>query len=147
MEPASETVVIVLDTNVLSELLRSSPDPSVIAWVASRPLATLFTTTVTQSEMLYSARVLPSGQRRSQLESAMSGLFEEDFSGRILSFDSAAARFYAEIAASRRRAGRAISQFDAQIAAITMACGGELATRNVSDFVETGVRVVDPWSG
>lgn len=138
--------MIILDTNVLSELLRSVPDPGVTAWVASRPLATLFTTSVTQAEMLYGACVLPAGHRRGQLESALRGLFEEDFSGRILPFDSTAARFYAEIAAARRQAGRAISQFDAQIAAITMACGGALATRNVAAFADTGVRVVDPWA-
>lgn len=96
--------------------------------------------------MLYGIRILPTGQRRNQLEDAMLGLFEEDFSGRILPFDSSAALFYAEIAASRRRAGRPISQFDAQIAAIVMAWGGELATRNVTDFADTGVNVVDPWS-
>ena len=138
--------MIVLDTNVLSELLRSTPDPGVTAWIASRPLATLFTTTVTQAEMLHGIRILPTGQRRNQLEDAMLGLFEEDFSGRILPFDSSAALFYAEIAASRRRAGRPISQFDAQIAAIVMAWGGELATRNVTDFADTGVNVVDVWS-
>ena len=102
--------MIVLDTNVLSELLRAIPEPAVVRWTASQPLNTLFTTTVTQAEMLYGARLLSAGQRRRQLEQALAALFEEDFAGRVLPFDGDAAFAYAGIAAERKRSGRPISQ-------------------------------------
>jgi toxin FitB len=137
--------VIVLDTNVLSELLRAEPDPAVIDWTASQPLETLFTTTVTQAEMLYGVGLLPNGQRRRRLETAVAALFAEDFNGRVLPFDGVAATAYAVIAAERQRMGRPISQFDAQIAAITQSRGGRLATRNVVDFENCGLDTLNPW--
>jgi toxin FitB len=137
--------VIVLDTNVLSELLRAEPDPAVIDWTASQPLETLFTTTVTQAEMLYGVGLLPNGQRRRRLETAVAALFAEDFNGRVLPFDGVAATAYAVIAAERQRMGHPISQFDAQIAAITQSRGGRLATRNVVDFENCGLDTLNPW--
>lgn len=137
--------MIVLDTNVLSELLRAEPDPAVIDWAASQPLETLFTTTVTQAEMLYGVGLLPNGQRRRRLETAVAALFTEDFNGRVLPFDGVAATAYAVIAAERQRMGRPISQFDAQIAAITQSRGGRLATRNVVDFENCGLDTLNPW--
>ena len=136
-----------LDTNVLSELLRSAPEPAVLAWFAAQPAETLFVSAVTQAEMMLGARLLPTGKRRAALEAAVRAMFDEDFAGRILSFDSAAVPAYVDIVGARRAAGRPISQFDAQIAAIAKHHGARLATRNVSDFEGCNLVVADPWTG
>ena len=135
----------VLDTNVLSELLRASPEPAVLAWFAAQPAEALFVSAVTQAEMMVGARLLPAGRRRTAVEAALRAMFDEDFSGRILPFDSAAVPAYVDIVSTRRIAGRPISQFDAQIAAIARNNGARLATRNVADFEGCGVVVIDPW--
>ena len=137
--------MIILDTNVLSELLLPRPEARVVAWQNTIPAETLFITTITEAELRYGVSVLPTGLRRNKLVFAISALLEEDFSGRILPFDSMAAVAYAEISASRRKLGHPISQFDAQIAAITRSCGAALATRNTDDFVDCGIEVVNPW--
>ena len=137
--------MIILDTNVLSELMRAKPAAAVVAWIAEQPTAGLYTTAVTQAEILHGLMLLPPGRRRRALEAAASAMFAEDFEGRILGFDSDAAAPYARIAAERRRAGRPISHFDAQIAAIAQSAGAGVATRNVADFDGCGVRVVNPW--
>lgn len=134
-----------LDTNVLSELLRSAPQPEVLAWFAAQPSETLYSSAVTQAEMLLGARLLPAGKRRVALEAALGAMFTEDFAGRILPFDRAAVPAYAEIVSARRAAGRPISQFDAQIAAIARRAGARLATRNVEDFEGCGISLVNPW--
>ncbi|MDP1901436.1 MAG: type II toxin-antitoxin system VapC family toxin [Rubrivivax sp.] len=136
---------ILLDTNVLSELLRAEPEPLVLAWFAQQPSETLFVSAVAQAEMMLGARLLPAGKRRTALEAAVGAMFEEDFSGRILPFDSAAVPAYVDIISKRRAAGQPISQFDAQIAAIARHQGAKLATRNVSDFEGCGVALVNPW--
>jgi hypothetical protein len=138
--------MIVLDTNVLSEILRPAPQPLVLEWLAAQPRNALFTTTVTQGEILYGVRLLPGGQRRDRLREAALAIFSEDFAGRVLSFDGEAASDYADLAAARRAAGRPISQFDAMIAAVTRSRGASLATRNVSDFEGCGIAIVDPWA-
>ena len=135
-----------LDTNVLSELLRPAPEPAVMAWFAAQPAETLFVSAVTQAEMMLGARLLPAGKRRAALETAVRATFDEDFAGRILPFDSAAAGAYVNIVSARRAAGRPISQFDAQIAAIARHQGARLATRNIGDFDDCGVVVINPWS-
>lgn len=137
--------MIVLDTNVLSELMRADPSPAVVRFVADRPAASLFTTTVTEAEILYGLELLPHGRRRDALRSALTAVFESDFKGRVLPFDSSAARAYAELAVARRRAGRPISQMDAQIAAIAASREASIATRNVRDFEGCGVVIVDPF--
>mgnify|MGYP001812564918 FL=1 len=137
--------MIVLDTNVLSELMRSVPDVSVTNWVATQSTANLFVTTITQAEILHGVLLLPPGRRRDAIEAAADAMFEEDFAGRILPFSSLAAHAYAEIAVARRQAGRPISQFDAQIAAIAKSSGANVATRNVPDFEGCGIKVIDPW--
>ena len=137
--------MIVLDTNVLSELIRPSPEKRVERWIARQHVSSLFTTTVTQAEILCGLALLPAGRRRERLRLAIDGLFDQDFAGRLLPFDDAAARAFAEIAADRRRQGQPISQFDAQIAAIARSRGAGLATRNVADFANCGLQVVDPW--
>jgi predicted nucleic acid-binding protein len=139
--------MIVLDTNVVSELMRPRPDAGVMAWIASRPASTLCTTTITQAEILHGVLVLPRGKRRDALEQAAEAMFDSDFAERLLPFTAGAARAYARIAAARRRAGRPISTLDAQIAAIARAAKSSLATRNVDDFDNCGIDVVDPWDG
>jgi len=134
-----------LDTNVLSELLRAQPDAAVLAWFARQPPDSLFVSAVTQAEMLLGARLLPAGKRRTQLQQALDGLFGEDFAGRLLPFDGAAAVVYAEVVEARRSTGRPISQFDAQIAAIALSHRATLATRNVSDFEGVGLSLSNPW--
>ena len=137
--------MIVLDTNVVSELMKSAPEPAVMAWIDAIPGATLFLSAVTQAEILYGVALVPEGKRREGLALAARTAFETYFRGRILPFDSEAAEAFAELAAGRRRAGRPISQADAQIAAIARSRGAVLATRNVPDFEGCGVEIVDPW--
>ncbi len=137
--------MIVLDTNVLSETLRPAPDSRVLAWLSGRPRSTLFTTTVTRGEVFYGIRLLPAGARRQGLWDATQAIFNEEFAGQVLNFDDDAADAYAEIAASRKNAGRPISQFDAMIAAMARSRGARLATRNTKDFVDCRVDVIDPW--
>ena len=135
-----------LDTKVLSELLRAAPAPAVLAWFAEQPAQSLFVSAVTQAEMLLGARLLPAGKRRAALEAAVQAMFDEDFAGRILAFDSATVPAYADIVSTRRSAGRPISQFDAQIAAIAQHHGARLATRNLADFEGCGLALVNPWA-
>lgn len=138
--------MIVLDTNVLSEAVRPAPQQRVMDWLAAQQAASLFTTTISEAELLYGIASLPTGRRRSALEEAMRRMLSEDFPGRVLTFDSPAAREFAVIASGRRSKGRPISAFDAQIAAIARANGAAVATRNVADFEGCGVDVIDPWS-
>jgi predicted nucleic acid-binding protein len=137
--------VIILDTNVLSEPWRPSPSSHVITWMRSQPKASLFTTTITEAEVFYGIALMPNGKRRRQLESAASLVFDQDLTGRILPFDSAAAREYAQIIATRRHAGRPIAQADAQIAAIARSRGAAIATRDTADFADCGLTVLIPW--
>lgn len=139
--------MIILDTNVVSELMRPQPVDSVARWVADRPSTSLCTTVITQAEILLGVQLLPKGKRRELFEQRAHTLFDKGFPGRILSFDSDAARAYARLAAARRRSGRQISQSDAQIAAIARSLGYDLATRNVSDFEGCGIELIDPWRG
>ncbi len=138
--------MIVLDTNVLSELMKSRPQERVIRWVAAQPTPSLYTTSITPAEILHCLMLLATGRRRNSLEAAASDMFREDFPGRVLPFCSQAAALYAEIAVHRSRAGRPISQFDAQIAAIARSAGAFLATRNTWDFEDCGLRLLDPWN-
>jgi predicted nucleic acid-binding protein len=138
--------MIILDTNVLSELMKPRPAATVVDWIAVQPAAGLYTTSITQAEILYGLMLLPRSRRRSALESAATSMFAEDFGERVLGFGSDAAPAYAQIASDRRRAGRPISHFDAQIAAIARSMGAAIATRNTADFDGCGVTVIDPWT-
>jgi predicted nucleic acid-binding protein len=138
--------MILLDTNVISELMRPSPAPAVERWVGGQLAASLFISAVTEAELRYGLALLPDSHRRRQLAAQAETMLATDFAGRILPFDSAAAAAYADIAAARRFAGRPISQADAQIAAISRSRGASLATRNVVDFVDCGVEIIDPWN-
>jgi len=137
--------MIILDTNVLSELMKPKPDTSVVCWIGKYPVTSLFITTLTQAEILYGLEILPAGKRRTALKKAATSMFEHDFTGRILSFDTDAAPLFATIAAKRRAIGRPISQIDTQIAAIVLSHSATLATRNVDDFEECGIDITNPW--
>lgn len=138
--------MILLDTNVLSELMRPAPAPAVETWVSAQPAASIFISAITEAELRYGLALLPDGQRRRRLLVQAQAMLAEDFAGRILPFDSAAAEAYAPIAAARRLAGRPVSQADAQIAAIAASRGAALATRNVTDFTDCGITILDPWT-
>ena len=138
--------MIVLDTNVISELMRPQPDAGVVAWVASQPRATLHTTSITRAEILYGVAAMPDGRRRDGLAALVEAMFTEEFSGRILPFTAEAAPHYARIVAARRQVGTPIEGFDALIAATTLAAGGRVATRDVSGFAGCGLTIVDPWA-
>lgn len=137
--------MILLDTNVLSELMRLKPAGSVMRWMADQPALSLYTTSITQAEILHGIILLPAGRRRQAFEKAAEEMFKEEFGGRILPFGSDAAEHYARIAADRRRAGRPISHFDAQIAAIARCNGAAVATRNAPDFDGCGIKIINPW--
>ena len=138
--------MILLDTNILSELMRAAPEAAVEQWLADQPAASVFISAITEAELRYGLALMPPGKRRSALAVEIENMLGEDFSGRILPFDSPAAVAFAEIAAERRQAGRPISQADAQIAAIARSRGAALATRNVLDFEGCGVEIINPWS-
>lgn len=137
--------MIILDTNVVSELLRASPAPAVEAWLAQQDSASVYLTAISAAELRYGVAIMANGKRREMLAEAVDGILGEDFLNRILPFDSAAGVKYASIGAERRAAGRPISQFDCQIAAIARAHGAVMATRNVGDFEGCGVELIDPW--
>jgi predicted nucleic acid-binding protein len=138
--------MIILDTNVLSELMKPKPSPAVAAWVAKQPITELFTTSITEAEIFYGIELLPKGKRRDGLRTAAQAMFIEDLTGRVFSFDSDAARAFSGIAAHRRTLGKPINHADAQIAAIAQTRGARLATRNAGDFKDCGVDIVDPWN-
>lgn len=137
--------MIVLDTNVLSESLKVEPSPVVAGWISLQPGSTVFTTSITQAELLFGIQCMPTGHRRSALNASIVRMLAQVFPGRILPFDSNAAEFYALIAAKRRGMGRPISEADAQIAAIALSHGAALASRNARDFEHCGIRIINPW--
>jgi toxin FitB len=138
--------MIILDTNVLSELMRPEPTAQVVSWVAERPLSQLCTTAITEAEIFYGIELLSKGKRRDALLAAAEVMFSEDFTGRVFAFDSDAARVFANIASHRRSLGHPISHPDAQIAAIARVRKAVLATRNFDDFADCGVDLIDPWN-
>jgi predicted nucleic acid-binding protein len=138
--------MIVVDTNVLSEVMKPVPSGEVVRWMAACPPSTLFTTTITLGEVLFGLKLVPAGRRREAFRQAIDAMFEERFAGRILPFDRDAARAFADISAKCRRLGRPIGELDAQIAGIALSQGAAIATRNVGDFADCGVELIDPWS-
>jgi toxin FitB len=146
-DPRSAPVrpVIVLDTNVLSELMRSEPAAAVFARVSAQPRATLYTTSVSKAEFLYGIALLLEGRRHLALAAAAEAIFADDFEGSVLPFAEAAAVHYADIVALRRPDGRPIEAFDAQIAATARVAGADLATRDTGDFAGCGLTLVNPW--
>ena len=138
--------MFVIDTNVASELMRPAPSPTVDAWIAGQDAEAMYLTAVSEAELLYGVAIMPAGKRRNAVEAAMREWLALGFAQRILPFDSAAARAYAEIASGCRRAGRPIGEADCQIAAISRSRGAVLVTRNVRDFERTEVEIIDPWA-
>lgn len=140
------TDVLVLDTNVISELMRPTPSPTVTTWLALQTPHDVFLTAITEAELRYGVALIPDGRRRRALERVVDGIISEDFRGRVLPFESAVTQAYARVVSERRAAGSPISQFDAQIAAICLVHGATLATRNVRDFAGCGLELVDAWA-
>jgi len=138
--------VIVLDTNVVSELTRQAPEPRVISWLDSLAVGDVATTAITAAELLYGVARVPGGRRKQELTAAVHGMLSEDFRGRVLSFDEGAAWRYPGIVTGRERLGRPIGVADAQIAAICRTADATLATRNIHDFEETGIELINPWA-
>ena len=137
----------ILDTNVVSELIRPNRDENVVAWVDAQPINELFVAAITEAELRSGVATMPSGKRKKALEADVHGILQKEFAGRILPFDSNAAIEYAAIVSARRALGKPISQFDAQIAAIARANGAAaIVTRNVDDFASVGVEGVNPWA-
>ena len=137
--------MIILDTNVVSELMRPDGDPQVLSWMRETGDGDLATTAITVAEIEYGLARLPDGSRADALRNAAAGLWES-FATSILPFDVAAARNYGTLMAARERAGRPTSAFDAQIAAIAKVHNAKVATRNIADFKGMGLTLIDPWS-
>ncbi|OEC33626.1 hypothetical protein SAMN05216600_10737 [Pseudomonas cuatrocienegasensis] len=137
--------MIVLDTNVLSELMRAKPSPDVVAWLDAQPASQVFISAITVAEILYGIARMADGKRKQGLLDLATQMFDEDFAGRILPFDSEAAVHYAGLAAESEAQGRVVDMADAQIAAIAALHGARVATRNVRHFDYLGVPVTNPW--
>lgn len=139
--------MILIDTNVVSELMRANPDAAVLSWFGRQDVAALYLSAVSEAELRRGVAILPEGQRRNALQAAVDAMIAEDFADRVLPFDSAAAVAFAAVFAPRRAAGRPISFPDCQIAATARAREAAVATRNVDDFEGCGIVVMDPWDG
>jgi predicted nucleic acid-binding protein len=138
--------MLLLDTNILSEMMRPEPECKIVDWIVRQPSAELFTAAVCQAEIFAGLAILPGGRRRSDLEEAAHAMFADDFDGRILPFDTEAAACYAEIFAARRNVGRPSGVIDLMVAAIARVRGASVVTRNVADFEGVGVVIVNPWN-
>jgi len=138
--------VIILDTNVVSALMRRVPEPGVVSWLDAQPAESVWTTSITLFEVQFGLAILPEGERRDALVAAFGRMVAEDLAGRILDFDVASASSAARIAAELRAAGRPVDVRDLQIAGIVAARRATLATRNVRHFADAGIAVVDPWA-
>ena len=139
--------MMVWDTNVVSELMRPEPRQQVVVWADRQPVDEVFITAITVAELLYGIGRLPAGRRRNELSELLDGMLTEDFEHRVLAFDGVAAAHCADLVVERKRTGRPISMADAQIAAICRSHGATVATRNVDDFADVGVDIVNPWTG
>lgn len=138
--------MILLDTNVISEPLRKKPEPRVVAWIDAQPLETLYLSAVTVAELRFGAASLPSGKRRDGLQESLETRVLPLFAGRVLSFDLAASQAYADLMAGARSAGIPPSTGDGLIAAIAMANGMTVATRDIAPFEAAGIPVINPWN-
>lgn len=137
--------MIILDTNVVSELLRPAPEKRVVDWLGGVDGSGVYLTSITEAELRMGVAILPAGKRRDGLAEMIDQIIREDFADRILPFDSPAAMAFATIAASRRASGRPIAHADCQIAAIAQAAGAKVATRNTPDFADCGIKLINPW--
>jgi predicted nucleic acid-binding protein len=137
--------MFLLDTNVISELMRERPHHHVQKFFAENPATVIWTCSIVVAELLFGVELMPSGRRQRMLSQAIEDMIQEDFRQQILPFNLEAARSYGKIRALRQRMGRPISETDAQIAAIALAHSARLATRNISDFEHCGVTLINPW--
>jgi predicted nucleic acid-binding protein len=137
--------MIILDTNVISEIMRASPDPVVLDWLRARPVVDLATTTITLAEIRYGLARLRFGRRRRDLETKFNSFVSRGLSDRTFDFDAAAAEAYGDLVVARERAGRPLEGFDGLIAAIAKSRGLAVATRDMQDFAACGIPVVSPW--
>jgi toxin FitB len=137
--------VFILDTNILSAMMRLQLEPRMAAWIAAQPVELLFTTSLSQAEILSGLAIMPSGRRRLDLEAAARIMFLEDFDGRVLPFDMKAAAAYAGIFASRRRAGRPAATVDLMIASVARSHGASVVTRDTGGFEDCGLTLINPW--
>ena len=137
--------MLVLDTNVISEFMRPVPNSHVMEWHRQQPSGDISVTALTEAEIKLGIEIMPAGNRQSQLAVNAIGLFEEDFAGKILAFDSRAAAEYVKVVSGRRKAGRPVAVLDAQIAAIARAADAVIVTRNVGDFEGCGLKIINPW--
>ena len=137
--------MIILDTNVLSELMRRTPNPAVLAWLDRQPPLSVWITTITLFECQFGLALLPAGRRRQALETSFAALLAEDLDTRVLAFDTEAAAQAATLAAQRQLAGRPVDMRDTQIAGIAQSRRATLATRNLKHFEGLSVPVVNPW--
>lgn len=137
--------MIILDTNVVAELMKAAPAPAVVTWLNDQETSTLFLTAVSIGEIRYGLRILPQGRRRRLLEEGFARIIAEAFAGRVLAFDEEAAQRYGEVMGRRKEIGRPLAILDGQIASIAWAKGYAVATRNVRDFVECGVDIINPF--
>jgi predicted nucleic acid-binding protein len=138
--------MIILDTNVLSALMRTAPEAPVVAWLDRQPAESVWITSITLFEARLGLALLPTGRRRQALEAAFARLLNEDLENRVLDFDSAAAAEAPPLAAERQKAGRPVDMRDTQIAGIALARRATLATRNVRHFADLKIPIVDPWA-
>lgn len=137
--------MIFLDTNIISELMKHTPSSNVMDWIDRQEVTQLFVTTITIAEISYGISVLPAGNRRALLEDAFTKTINEAFKHRILSFDETAAHHYGKIMSHRKNLGHPMSILDGQIAAIAVAHGGTLATRNIRDFSDCALTLINPF--
>jgi toxin FitB len=138
--------VIILDTNVLSALMRTIPDAAVLEWLDRQPADSVWITSISLFETRFGLALLPVGRRRRVLEAAFDDLLREDLENRVLDFDSAAATAAASLAAARQKTGRSVDMRDTQIAGIVLARRATLATRNIRHFVDLKISIIDPWA-
>lgn len=138
--------MILLDTNVLSAVMRADPDRSVVAWLDTQPPESVWTTAITIFEIRFGLELLADSRRRRRLEAAFEQILRDEFEGRVLPFDSPAAEASGTIAARLRREGRPVEIRDVQIAGIAAARRATLATRNVRHFERSGITLLDPWA-
>ena len=137
--------MLVVDTNVLSELMRPTPNAAIAWWFAERATSSLHLTAITEAELRFGLAIMQPGKRRDGLAEGLERMLRTGFANRVLPFDSAAATAYAEIAAARRSIGRPMPEADCQIAAIVRSRGMAVVTRNVRDFADAGIDIIDPW--
>ncbi|MDA8482615.1 type II toxin-antitoxin system VapC family toxin [Pseudomonas resinovorans] len=139
--------MILLDTNVLSEMMKTRPDPNVVAWLDAQPGSELVICSISVAEILYGIARMPNGKRKELLAMGADTLFNKLFAGSILPFDADAAVHYAALVSASQAKRRATDMADAQIAAIARLYSAQVATRNTRDFEELGVALVNPWEG